>query len=70
LNLPTNCWGRTAEKDVSDTPLPHTNVPPPTLQLPLDEIIVKLSIVPEIVKVASVWVDQVPRESRPPMENA
>jgi hypothetical protein len=38
--------------------------------LPCDEAITKLSIVPQIVKVASVWVDQVPGERRPPIEDA
>jgi hypothetical protein len=36
----------TAENDVSATPLPHANLPPLTPQLPFDEVIVKLLIVP------------------------
>jgi len=56
----------TAENDVSDTPLPHANVPPLTPQLPLDEVMVKLDVVPESVYVARVWVDHVPRERSPP----
>jgi hypothetical protein len=55
---------------VSATPVPHGNVPAPILQLPLDEIRVKLVEIPVSVYVANVWVDQVPRERRPPVEDA
>jgi len=55
----------TAE-NVDETPLPQLNAPPLTPQLPLEEVIVKLEAVPEIVKVASVCVDHVPRDKRPP----
>lgn len=55
----------TAEK-VDETPLPQLNAPPLTPQLPLEEVIVKLEAVPEIVNVASVCVDHVPRDKSPP----
>jgi hypothetical protein len=48
------------------TPLPHEKVVPLTPQLPLEEVMVKLEVVPERVYVASVWVDQVPAERSPP----
>jgi hypothetical protein len=56
----------TAEKVVDDTPLPHSNIPPLTPQLPLDDVTVKLLADPENVKVAKVCVDHVPRERSPP----
>lgn len=59
---------RTAEKLVRETPLPHANDPPLTPQLPLDEVMVKLLVVPESENVARVCVDQVPRDNNPPME--
>jgi len=60
---------RTAEKPVRETPLPHANDPPLTPQLPLDEVMVKLEVVPESVNVARVCVDQVPRDINPPTED-
>ena len=56
----------TAEKLVRETPLPQASLPPLTPQLPFEEVMVKLLLVPEIVNVASVWVDQVPADRRPP----
>jgi hypothetical protein len=56
----------TAEKGVNVTPLPHAYNPLLMPQLPLEETIVKLEFDPEIVKVARVCVDHVPRERRPP----
>lgn len=50
------------------TPLPHENDPRLTPQLPLDEVMVKLSVVPESVTVARFCVDQVPRDDNPPMK--
>lgn len=55
----------TAE-NVDETPLPQLNAPPLTPQLPLEEVIVKLEAEPEIVNVASVCVDHVPRDKSPP----
>ena len=40
---------RTAEKVVKETPLPHEKVVPLTPQLPLEDVMVKLDVVPEIV---------------------
>lgn len=57
----------TAEKLVGFTPLPQLKLPPLTPQFPFDEVIVKLEAVPVKVKVARVWVDQVPKDSRPPI---
>ena len=51
-----------------ETPLPQENDPPLTPQLPPDEVMVKLEVVPESVNVARVCVDQVPRDNNPPME--
>jgi len=56
----------TAEKLVSETPLPHANVPPLTPQLPFEEVMVKLEVDPERVYVARVCVDHVPRDKSPP----
>jgi len=56
----------TAENWVSDTPLPQLNFPPFTPQLPFDDVIVKLEADPDNVNVASVCVDHVPRDRRPP----
>lgn len=56
----------TAENVVEVTLLPHANVPLLTPQLPFDEVMVKLELVPEMVYVANVCVDQVPAERRPP----
>lgn len=56
----------TAENDVNVTPVPHVNEPPLRPQLPLEEIMVKLELDPEILKVARVCVDHVPAERRPP----
>jgi len=53
---------------VSVTPLPQANVPALTPQLPLDEVMVKLEVVPESVNVARVCVDQVPKDNNPPTE--
>jgi len=53
-------------ENVDETPLPQLNAPPLTPQLPLEEVIVKLEAVPEIVNVASVCVDHVPRDKSPP----
>ena len=47
---------------------PHENNPLLTPQLPLDEEMVKLEVVPERVNVARLCVDQVPRDNNPPME--
>jgi len=58
----------TAEKLVRETPLPQENDPPLTPQLPLDEVKVKLEVVPESVNVARVCVDHVPMDNNPPME--
>jgi hypothetical protein len=58
----------TAEKAVWETPLPQEKVPPETPQLPLDDVRVKLELVPVRVYVARVCVDQVPAERRPPIE--
>lgn len=58
---------RTVENVDEDTPLPHANTPLLTPQLPFDEVIVKLSAFPVVVKVARVCVDQVPKESNPPI---
>lgn len=44
-----NADRRTAEKDVAVTPLPHEKVVPLTPQLPLEDVMVKLDVVPEIV---------------------
>ncbi len=44
-----NANQRTAEKVVKETPLPHEKVVPLTPQLPLEEVMVKLDVVPEIV---------------------
>jgi len=55
----------TAEK-VEETPLPQEKVPPETPQLPFEDVRVKLEPDPASVYVASVCVDQVPRERRPP----
>lgn len=57
----------TAENVVEETPLPHANSPPETPQSPFDDVMVKLSTEPESVYVASVCVDQVPKESKPPV---
>lgn len=48
------------------TPLPQEKTPDETPQLPFEEVIVKLDVVPDKVYVASVWVDHVPAESSPP----
>lgn len=56
----------TAENVVLETPLPQENVPPLTPQSPLDDERVKLLEVPLKVYVASVCVDQVPADKRPP----
>jgi len=56
----------TAENWVNDTPLPQFNFPPFTPQLPFDDVIVKLEADPDNVNVASVCVDHVPRDKRPP----
>jgi len=53
---------------VRETPLPQANDPPLTPQFPLDEVMVKLEVVPESVNVARVCVDQVPRDNNPPTE--
>lgn len=58
----------TAEKVVRATLFPHANVPLLTPQLPLDEVMVKLEVVPESVYLARVCVDQTPEDSNPPME--
>jgi len=58
----------TAENVVEETPLPHVKTPPLTPQLPLEDDIVKLEVVPDRVMVASVCVDQVPAVKRPPIE--
>lgn len=55
-----------AEKEVNETPLPQEKVPPETPQFPLEEVMVKLELVPEMVYVARVCVDQVPSERSPP----
>jgi len=60
----------TAVKVVRETPLPHVNSPPLTPQLPFEEVMVKLSVVPDKCMVASVWVDHVPRVRIPPPEDA
>lgn len=44
-----NADRRTAEKDAAVTPLPHEKVVPLTPQLPLEDVMVKLDVVPEIV---------------------
>lgn len=59
----------TVENEVKDTPLPHVKAPPLTPQLPLEDVMVKLLPVPESVNVASVCVDHVPAESRPPIDD-
>jgi len=56
----------TAENVVNVTPDPQENVPLLTPQFPLEDVIVKLELVPLIVNVASVCVDHVPAERRPP----
>lgn len=58
----------TAENVDALTPLPHESEPslPSTPQSPLDVLIVKLLALPEKWYVASVCVDHVPRERRPP----
>lgn len=56
----------TAEKEVNETPLPQEKVPAETPQFPLEEVMVKLELVPEMVYVARVCVDQVPSERSPP----
>ena len=58
----------TAEKVEDETPLTQLNCPLETPQLPFDDFNVKLLTVPDKVYVASVWVDQVPADRRPPVE--
>lgn len=56
----------TAENVLAVTPLPQVNDPPLTPQLPLEDVILKLELVPVIVYVANVCVDHVAAERRPP----
>lgn len=57
----------TAENEVNPIPLPQAKTPLETPQFPFEDVMVKLELVPEIVYVARVWVDQVPAESNPPI---
>jgi len=52
---------------VRETPLPHVSCPLLIPQLPLEDVIVKLEVVPDKLYVARVCVDQVAADRSPPM---
>lgn len=59
----------TAENvEAEETLLPQVSVPPETAHLPLDVDIVKPEVEPDSVYVASVCVDHVPADNRPPVD--
>ena len=55
-------------KEDEETLLPQLNAPLETPQFPFDDFIVKLLVLPDRVYVASVCVDQVPADNRPPVD--